>query len=27
MTVKEIEEDRLDITWIDAQLARLGYKA
>ena len=27
VTVKEIEEDRLDITWIDAQLARLGYKA
>jgi len=27
MTVKEIEEDRLDITWIDAQLARLGYTA
>ncbi|WP_407729104.1 RraA family protein [Pseudomonas helleri] len=27
VTVKEIEEDRLDITWIDAQLARLGYTA
>ena len=27
VTVQEIEEGRLDTTWIDAQLQRLGCKA
>lgn len=27
VTIKEIEEDRLETSWIDAQLERLGYTA